>query len=256
MCVIYLSFRSDRRYPLVVAANRDEFHERPTAPLSEWDGGIVAGRDLRGGGTWMGLHRSGRFAALTNFREPSPPAASKSRGTLVTAWLRDGSDPERWVRDLATDSAAYGGFSLFVSDLSSLAHVSNRGGRAARLDPGVYAIGNGLLGDPWPKVLRGKEAFERALESAADPLEPLLSLLADSTPSADGPLPETGIGPERERALSPIFIRGDLYGTRASSVVLVDPDGHARLVERSFGPGGTPGSTRSIELALTNDDGD
>ncbi|MGH9458332.1 MAG: NRDE family protein [Thermoanaerobaculia bacterium] len=272
MCVIYLSFRADAAWRLVVAANRDEFHERPTAALHAWndEDGILAGRDLRGGGTWMGVHRDGRFAALTNFREPAAvPGPAPSRGGLVTEYLREGGDPASWLERVAARADAYAGFSLFASDLETLAHFSNRSGSVRTLPPGRYAISNGLLGDPWPKVVRGLAAFERALgetsvgapsrraprqnvtsaregsrRDAAATWEALtdtfLDVLRDATPAGDGDLPDTGVGPDREKMLSPIFIRGSEYGTRSSSVILVGEGGEGEFVEESFGPDAVP----------------
>lgn len=254
MCVIYLAFRIHSRYRLVVAANRDEFHERPTAAMGEWgeEPGLFAGRDLRSGGSWMGVHARGRFAALTNFREAAPAReGAPSRGSLVTSYLMDGEDPSIWLDALAPRARSFAGFSLFLSDFETLAHLSNRGGGVSRLHAGIYAISNGLLGDPWPKVVRGKERFTRVVEEMrADPVEPLLEILADATSAEDRALPRTGVGLERERALSPIFIRGDEYGTRSSSVLLIGETGESVFVERSFGAGGAARETREERFAV------
>jgi uncharacterized protein with NRDE domain len=255
MCVIYLAFRSDPRYRLVVAANRDEFHERPTAPMAEWEEepGLLAGRDLRSGGTWMGVHTRGRFAALTNYRETlTAKPGSPSRGTLVTSYLIDGEDPALWLESLAPRARSFAGFSLFLSDFECLAHFSNRGRGVSLLDAGIYGISNGLIGDPWPKVVRGRERFAALLatRSEVDLVPALLELLSDATSAEDGELPRTGVGVERERALSPIFIPGEEYGTRSSSVVLVGEEGESLFVERSFGPGGVERETREERFVL------
>lgn len=255
MCVIYLAFRSDPRYRLVVAANRDEFHERPTSPMQPWGSGILAGRDLRGGGTWMGLHRRGRFAALTNFRETAPPpAGAPSRGGLVVEALESESAPEPWLRDLETKGDAIAGFSLFVSDLETLAYYSNRGGGVRLLDAGIYAVSNGLLGDPWPKVVRGAAAFEERVKGAADPelTASLFEVLFDASGAEDGALPETGVGIDRERTLAPIFIRGSEYGTRSSSVIVIREEGVGSFYERTYGPDAEPKGMRSIEIPPRN----
>lgn len=255
MCVIYLAFHAHPRFRLVVAANRDEFHDRPTAPLDAWEDepGLIAGRDLRSGGTWMGVHAAGRFAALTNFREPLVPVPdAPSRGALVASYLADGGDPMQWLDALAPRAAVFAGFSLFVGDFESMGHYSNRGSGLTRLDPGIYAISNGLIGDAWPKVVRGRERFTKALASDGDgDLVPsLLEILADASAARDGELPRTGVGLERERMLSPIFIRGEEYGTRSSSVILAGTDGDGLFVERSFGPGGTKRETRERQFSL------
>jgi uncharacterized protein with NRDE domain len=253
MCVIYLAFRTHPRFRLVVAANRDEFHERPTAAMGEWteEPGLVAGRDLRSGGTWMGIHARGRFAALTNFRETlAARPGAPSRGGLVSSYLVEGEDPVLWLDSLAARAHRYAGFSLFLTDFESLAHFSNRGGRVSLLDPGIYAISNGLIGDLWPKVVRGRERFAALAADADADVAPLLDLLADATAAQDDALPRTGVGIERERMLSPIFIRGEEYGTRSSSVILVDEEGDTRFVERSFGPGGVVTGTREARFSI------
>ncbi len=253
MCVIYLAFRSHPRHRLIVAANRDEFHDRPTAGLEEWsdEPGLIAGRDLRSGGTWMGVHARGRFAALTNFREPLPHLGeAPSRGSLVASYLSGGGEPVRWLDSLAPRASLFAGFSLFVSDFETLGHYSNRGaGTAALLDPGIYAISNGLIGDPWPKVVRGRERFARAVSGAAVDVDSLLAILGDAAGANDADLPRTGVGIERERMLAPIFIRGEDYGTRSSSVILVG-EKEGLFVERSFGAGGVERETREKRFVI------
>lgn len=255
--MIYLAFLSHSRYRLIVAANRDEFHDRPTAAMEEWEDepGLIGGRDLRGGGTWMGVHASGRFAALTNFREPLPLVRdAPSRGSLVASYLAQGGEPRRWLDSLAPGAAMLAGFSLFVSDFRQVGHYSNRGGHVSLLEPGIYGISNGLMGDPWPKVVRGRERFASAVAAGprADLVAPLLEVLSDSKSADDDALPTTGIGIERERMLSPIFIRGEDYGTRSSSVILIGDDGECVFVERSFGPGGVERETREKRFDLVD----
>jgi uncharacterized protein with NRDE domain len=238
MCIIFAAFRSHPDYRLVVAANRDEFRHRPTQAAHRWqnDGGIIGGRDLLGGGTWMGIHTDGRFAALTNFREPAPgaPASSPSRGELVVSYLSSGGPPRAWLASLARRSGEWGGFSLFVSDLAELGHLSNRRNAPDDLGPGIWAVSNGLLGDPWPKVERGKAEFRRIVgESGAD-VESLMALLRDDSAADPSELPDTGVGPVRERELSPIFIRGELYGTRSSTVLTISEDGRGTLTEQQW----------------------
>lgn len=253
MCVIYLSWRGESGYELAVAANRDEFHDRPTEPVGEWaDGsGIIAGRDLRAGGTWMGITRRGRFAALTNFREPAASdAAVPSRGALVTGFLRASDPAESFAIRLAARGALYPGFSLFLADGRQLAHVSNRGG-AMLLPPGIHALSNGRFGDRWPKVERGRALFAQSLardEGEEALVASLLAMLRDDSPGEEGQLPDTGVGRERERILSPIFISGADYGTRSSSVLLVRRNGSIRFVERQWRPLGVAGETRDLEL--------
>lgn len=242
MCLILLAHRMHPTYHLVVAANRDELYARPTAPAAFWNDAphLLAGRDLRGGGTWMGITRDGRFAALTNVRElPLPGPDAPSRGHLVSGFLRGGEPPQTYLRALAPRAADYPGFNLLVGSGGELWHLSNRGGGARPLASGVYGVSNALLDTPWPKVERGKALLRDVLADGGevDP-EALFRILSLSEPFPDALLPDTGVGAERERALSPLFIASPDCGTRASTVLLVRRDGRARFVERTVAPGG------------------
>ncbi|HVY82146.1 MAG TPA: NRDE family protein [Steroidobacteraceae bacterium] len=243
MCLLVLAWRLHPRYRLVVAANRDEYHERPTSPLGKWPepNDILAGKDLRAGGTWLGLDRRHRFGAVTNFRELQRPRRSApSRGTLVPAFLGQESAPEDFLGRLETDAPGYSGFNLLISDTDSLWYASNRADRFARaLPPGVYGLSNEYLDTPWPKLRRVRERFEKWLTaSSADPVTDLFTLLADREPAADGP-PQTGLSPEWERTLSAPFVIHPVYGTRSTTVVLLEPSGDFVIAERRFDPAGT-----------------
>jgi uncharacterized protein with NRDE domain len=243
MCLIAFALDAHPAYRLVVAANRDEFYARPTAPAAWWADApdVLAGRDLREGGTWMGVTRAGRFAAVTNYRDPGlfQKPDAPSRGALVADFLRGSADAESYAHDLARRAAEYNGFNLLVGDDDGLYYVSNRTEGVRRLEPGVYGLSNALLDTPWPKVVRAKAAMKDALAAAeGDAFDaPLWEVLADRVIAADDALPDTGVGAERERLLSPPFIRTDVYGTRASSVLTIARDGEVRLVERSVVPG-------------------
>ena len=242
MCLILLAHRAHPLYRLVVAANRDEFHARPTAPAAFWPDApyLLAGRDLREGGTWMGVTRSGRFAAVTNYREMAPPPPdAPSRGHLPGGFLVGEETPEAYLRSLEVRAGAYAGFNLLAGDGETLGYLSNRGGGVRVLEPGVYGLSNALLDTPWPKVERGKAGLREIVAEGGeiDP-EALLRLLAESEPAPDARLPDTGVGRERERMLSSLFIRGPEYGTRASTALLVRHDGRATFVERGVLPGG------------------
>ncbi len=237
MCLIYIAHRVDPRYRLVVAANRDEYHARPTAPAGWWDGApdLLAGRDLEAGGTWMGITRSGRFAAITNYRDPARHRAdARSRGQLVRGFLESRSPALAWLQAMAGDGAAYNGFSLLVHDGATLAFHSNRGAAPQLVQPGVHGLSNHLLDEPWPKVEEGKLDLLALLSKGAPTPEKLLALLDRRVPAADGSLPDTGVGVERERTLSPRFIQGSVYGTRSSTVILVSTEGGVLFRERSF----------------------
>jgi uncharacterized protein with NRDE domain len=252
MCIIFVAFRSHPDYRLVVAANRDEFRDRPTERAHRWKegGGIIGGRDLRSGGTWFGIHTDGRFAALTNFREPAVAAAdgSPSRGALVVSYLQSGAAPQAWLASLARRSGQWGGFSLFVSDLDQLAHLSNRRNVPDSLGPGIWAVSNGLLGDPWPKVERGKAEFRKIVDERGADVERLMTLLRDDSAADPSELPDTGVGSERERELSPIFIRGHLYGTRSSTVLCIREDGRGTLIEQQWSGDGAAEGRVELEF--------
>ena len=253
MCLIVFSFRSHPSYPLIFAGNRDEFHGRPAAPAAFWTDhpDILAGRDLKAGGTWLGIRRNGRFATVTNYREPGEHRPdARTRGELVTSFLLHSDDDGRFVERLVTSRENYNGFNLIFGTPESMYYVSNRHDSDVVLRPGLYGLSNGRLDTPWPKVRRAKELFRYATGSdRVDPAK-LLNLLADEWRPPDDELPKTGIGLQWERMVSSIFIRGDEYGTRASTVVLVDKNGTATFVERSYAPGGVIAGTESFQFSL------
>jgi len=218
MCLIALAWRAHPDFPLVVAANRDEWRDRPAVPAHWWDDhpAILAGRDLQAGGTWMGVTRARRFAAVTNFRDPSDRRSTAlSRGALVTEFLRGEDPPEAYLARLAARASLYNGFNLLVGDAGSLFYFGSREGEVRAVEPGVHALSNHLLDEPWPKVRRARAGMREALGDD----EALFTLLSDATPAPDESLPATGVGIARERQLSPILITGADYGTRASTVL-------------------------------------
>lgn len=235
-----------------MAGNRDEFHARPTAALAPWDNepAIIGGRDLRSGGGWAAVGAAGRMAVVTNVRDPLAAQNGPSRGALVADFLR-GQDPAGVHMDrLAAVASAYAPFNLLLADGNTLEYLGNHPAERQTLGTGVHGMSNGALDAPWPKTRRLMAALsawldadgvgslsqsERAL--TPDPAA-LWEALADEHRPADGDLPDTGIGLERERWLSPAFIRGDDYGTRASTVLLIDHDGHGQMHERRFGAQG------------------
>lgn len=237
MCLIALAWQAHPDYPLIVAANRDEFHHRPAAAARFWPEApaVLAGRDLAAGGTWLGITRRGRFAALTNVREPGAAQGSRSRGLLVSAFLQGGNSPQTYAAAVAADGAAYSGFNLLVGDAGSLWWVSNRAPAPAPVAPGVHALSNHLFNTPWPKVQRARDGLSAAL--AVPSAERLFALLADDRAAPDDELPDTGVGLAMERLLSPPFIRSGGYGTRCSSVLLA---GRERILfaEQTFTPDG------------------
>ncbi len=250
MCLILLAWQAHPDYPLVVAANRDEFFARPTAPATFWNDApqVLAGRDLEAGGTWLGFTRFGRFAALTNYRDPASnlPKAS-SRGLLVSRFLSGTQTSESYLADLQTESARYNGYNLLFGNQDALYYHSNRDTTAQRLEPGVYGLSNHLLDTPWPKVARGKSAMARVNDALPDEA-PLFALLRDDQRAPDDALPRTGISLEWERMLSAAFIQAPGYGTRSSTVLWVNKSGEAHFTECSFAPDG--GETGRVEYAF------
>ena len=244
MCLIVFAWQVMPGIPLIAAANRDEFHDRPALPAAAWPDAphVVAGRDLRGGGTWMGISQQGpdgaRFAALTNIRAPSERRVdAPSRGSLVSDFLTGGEDAASYLENLAARPDVYNGYNLVLGDVTGLYWYSNRAEGDLRngcpLPPGIYGISNGLLDDPWPKVVRTKAQFASLLCQGA-PEEAYFEMLADTTQAPDLRLPDTGVGLELERQLSPVCIRMENYGTRTSSVVRLYAGGQARLSEHTL----------------------
>jgi len=229
-------------FNLVLAANRDEFYDRPTAPINFWEDrpDILAGLDLLGGGTWLGVGRSGRFAAITNYRDPaSIRPDAPTRGRLVSDFLEGDVPPREYLERLAVTGQRYNGFNLVVGDTGTLCYYSNRGSGVRKLAPGLYGLSNHLLDTPWPKVLKAKEGLRRILTGEA-PLEEeaVFDQLASRSPAPDQTLPDTGVGLEKERALSPLFITIPGYGTRSSSILLMGRHNDSQLIERTFVPDG------------------
>ena len=243
MCLILVAWRVHPDYPLVVAANRDEFFARPTAPAAFWPDApqVLAGRDLDAGGTWMGFTRSGRFAALTNFRDPAQKrSGAPTRGGLVKDFLCGDEDPQDYLERIAAHGRACNGYNLLVSDGASLWWSSNMGGAARALQPGVYGVSNHLLDTPWPKVGAGKTALAQALDRLPDD-EALFALLQDDGIHPDEELPQTGVPLDWERLLSSAFVKSPDYGTRSSTVLCVGQDGWASFDEQTWLPGAQRG---------------
>lgn len=254
MCLILFAHNSHPDYLLVVAANRDERYARATAPAAFWDDEprIYGGRDLEQGGTWLGVTRDGAFAAVTNYRSSGDVRhSSRSRGELVANYLRAAEPPADYLERVRNDAGAYQGFNLLVGNAKALNWFSNRSDRAEMLVPGVHGLSNHLLNTPWPKVERGKRRLSELLQSRSQPLiDGLFGMLAEQTFAPDDSLPETGVGIPRERVLSPAFIVSPGYGTRSSTVLLIDKHGEVNFIERSFGENGTHVGTTAATFDL------
>jgi len=245
------------QYSLVLAANRDEDYDRPSAPAAFWNDApnILAGRDLKERGTWLGITKKGRIAALTNYRDPaSVKEGAPSRGWLVSDFLRGHEEPLTYLQNLAFRADRYNSFSLILGDLSRLYYFSNRDG-LFELSPGLYGLSNHLLDTPWPKVERGKEALRLLLFKKQSPLpEEIFNILTDRSMPDNESLPDTGVGLEWERILSPIFISSPTYGTRSSTVLIIDRKGHVTFVEGIFNahPDPFPFITAKFEFRINS----
>lgn len=248
MCLIVLAWRPGHDLPLLVAANRDEFYARPTAAVGEWPQmpGLIAGRDLQAGGTWLGIGPGGRFAALTNIRDPQAEQGSRSRGELPLRFLQTPLEPEAFLEELCGEADEYSGFNLLIGDRQALWHFNSQSGEATSLTPGIHGVSNAGLNTPWPKLERAKATLADTLEAPDE--RALFALLADTTKPEDAALPDTGVGMELERLLGSVFIASPTYGTRASTLLFGYGDGRRRIIERSFGAEGVPIGEARFEI--------
>ena len=258
MCLILFAWQVRPDHPLVLAANRDEYFRRPTRPAHYWDDapGVLGGRDLEAGGSWLGVDTRGRVAAVTNYREPPRARAGElSRGLLVSDFLKGDKAAADYLREVIRWQRRYDAFNLLLADATGLYFYSSREPDYRALAPGCYGISNGELDCPWPKVKKGKQVLRRqlgsgqALDSEALDSEALFDLLADDTPAADRELPDTGVGLEIERKLSPIFINLDGYGTRCSTVLIMGAQGNVFFAERNFDATGKALDTGRFEFS-------
>jgi len=241
MCLIFIAIKQHPDYPLIIMGNRDEFYRRSTEKLSFWrdQPDILAGRDNEGSGTWLGITRSGRVAAVTNYRDPARNNDNApSRGLLVLDYLAGDTTPRDFCRENETRMSRCNGFNLILGDLSGLHYYSNRGrGPAVRMPDGLHGLSNHLLNTPWPKVEKGKQALSGLLAgSGALDAEAMFALLQDPEKAPDKALPDTGVGLDWERRLSSMFIASEVYGTRSTSIIMVDKNNRVLFSERTYAP--------------------
>ena len=253
MCLIAFAWRAHAPHRLILVANRDEFYDRPTAPAEFWPDQpqLLAGRDLGAGGTWLGFSRDGRFAAVTNFREPGKQVSNaRSRGELVVEYLRSQAAPTEFLAALAADSRrVYNGFNLIAGDGEELCYWSNRGGPPRCLEPGLYGLSNHLLDTPWPKLVRAKQRLAAWLAGCDGGLDGLAELMADRTLAPDPILPHTGVTLEWERLLSPMLIHSESYGTRSTTALTWNESGGVDFFEVPRGPDAGPPRHFTFEVA-------
>jgi uncharacterized protein with NRDE domain len=255
MCLIFIALKKHARYKLIIAANRDEFYNRKTAAADFWTDhqDVLGGRDLEAGGTWLGINRNGKLAMVTNFRDPkkiNPEAPS--RGALVSDFLTSQLGPAAYLEQLRPAASRYNGFNLLVGGPEGVWYFSNYAAETTELKEGVYGLSNHLLETPWPKVKRGKQKLLDLLENGSVDVPGLFGILFDDVRAADEVLPDTGVGIERERALSSMFIRSPGYGTRCSTVILIDHDNHVTFSERVFNLQTFAADTRNFSFQIVN----
>ena len=252
MCLIVIAWRAHPEIPSLVAANRDEHHGRPTAAARWWTDrtDILAGRDLVAGGTWIGITRTGRFAAVTNYRDPAAGRAdAPSRGSLVRSWLESTASVAEGLAHLRKVGADYNGFCLLFSDGARLGVYESVRGEGRELGSGVFVLSNHLLDTPWPKVTMAKSRLLDALRGGAD-TQSVLALLRDETPAPDEQLPRTGVDLQTERRLSSAFIRAADYGTRSSTLISIDRSRRVRFDEWSWDSAGAEVGRITLQFAL------
>jgi uncharacterized protein with NRDE domain len=254
MCLIVFAYDCHPDYQLILGANRDEYRNRPAEPAGFWSSApyILAGCDKQAGGTWMGVTTNGKLAAITNYRDPrqhviDPP----SRGKLVSNYLLDTSlTPEDYLATLNRDGQRYDGFNLLYGTFNSLYYFTNRGGSSGPISPGIHGLSNHLLDTHWAKVNTAKSRLEAIVQHGSIKPENIFAALSDSVPFADNLLPDTGVGLERERMLSPLFIENEEYGTRSSTVILLHRNGYAMFIERVFDHLSGTSSTKCFNFQL------
>jgi uncharacterized protein with NRDE domain len=238
MCLILFSYKNHSDYDLILASNRDEFRDRPTAKLEFWEDfpDVLAGRDLINGGTWMGITRTGRFAALTNFRSlPMIKQDSPSRGNLVKDFLCGNMSASDYIQKLKPIAASYSGFNLIFGNMDALFYFSNCSQEIQTISSGLFGLSNNFLNVPWPKVERGKHLFSECMEKDSEPdIKQIFTLLSDQSYPERHQLPRTGISMEWEQMLSPIFIDNSFYGTRSQSILSIKKNGYISFYERTI----------------------
>ncbi len=254
MCLILFAYDCHPSYRLILAANRDEFYRRPALPVAYWQDypEILAGRDLEAGGTWMGITMQGKWSALTNYRDPfAEQREAKSRGHLVSNYLIGKHSPEDYLHQVQEEHNLYKPFNILAGDCSNLYYYSARKNRIEEIVPGIHGLSNSFLDTPWPKVTKGKRLLAEIVSREKFQLQELLEILADQEVFEDHHLPDTGVGIEWERLLSPIFIESPEYGTRSSSVLLIDRRNQVTFVERSFQDSRQQFTDRKYEFAIS-----
>lgn len=255
MCLIFLSFNQHPDYPLIIAANRDEFYDRPASSIGLWPEypNILAGKDLTGGGTWLGVTKSGYFAMLTNYRDMANiKANAPTRGKLVLDYLAGEFDPSTYLLALDASSSLYNGYNIILGSLNDPWYYSNQNHEMFRLGTGLYGLSNSLLDTKWPKVETGKGKFKQIIEQESLDIEALFSFMYDKTLAPDEKLPDTGIGYEKEKLLSSMFIELPGYGTRNTTILVKDKNDNVQIIERTYSHEDESTSELKFEFSLNS----
>lgn len=254
MCITLFALKSHRNYPLVFLSNRDEFHQRDTAPAHWWEHPqpILAGKDLEAGGTWLGIDRNGRIGNLTNYRDfrETQKTDAPSRGYLVTEFLNGEQPAEDYLEQILPEADRFNGFNLLTGAPGNLHYFSNRDGKVTRVPDGIHGLSNHLLNTPWPKVEKGKKGLTEILSEPHPNPDHLIRLMSDTTEAPVSELPDTGGGVAFEQRVSPIFIKDAIYGTRCTTVILIDRNGNISWEEKRFSPAGEVEGWSKFEFSI------
>lgn len=252
MCLIVFAYNYHPEYPIILAGNRDEFYGRKALKAHVWDTDpkMLAGKDLRAGGTWLGVSKNGEFGAITNYRDlKNPREGERSRGEIITNFLTETGPPDQKLRHLKKQSQEYAGFNLLAGNIRQLFYFSNISGNIQSVAPGIHGISNAFLDTPWPKVETAKSEFEKTIDSSPPDKEKIFKFLQDKQPFPDESLPDTGLSPEMEKAVSPIFIETEGYGTRCSTLLTIDAKERVRFIEKTY-PVNKKASATTKELSF------
>ncbi len=252
MCLIFVSYQKNPDYPLIIAANRDEYYARPTACAGFWQRypDVLAGMDLQHQGTWLGITRTGRLSFITNYRNPAlNNESARSRGELTRDYLTGEEPAALYMQKVLDMRRQYNGFNLVAGDLANLYYCASELDEVRHIAPGNYGLSNGLLDSPWPKVVIGKQQFIECIKNKPDS-QCLMAILADQTKAGLDQLPETGVGLELEHTLSSRFISTPLYGTRSSTLITVDSNYNVHFIEKNHAVAGQQEITREYHFKL------
>ncbi|MEM6522232.1 MAG: NRDE family protein [Bacteroidota bacterium] len=253
MCLILFSYQNHPKYKLVIAANRDEFYQRPTEPAKFWkdEPHVLAGKDVEAGGTWMGISRSGKISMLTNYRDPQNiKISAPSRGHLVSHYLVSQKAPDEYLKEVENVGGKYNGFNLVCGTLDDMHYYGNYQAGVRQLKPGIYGLSNALLDTPWPKVKKGRDGLKDVLKKEVIEAESLFNILYDDTKANQSDLPSTGVSLEQEEMLSPMFIKSSNYGSRCSTVVLLTHANEVYFAERTYNISDFTSSTVSFQFVI------